>query len=658
MDELPITTYATISETEISRSMDYTREYFNEPHTFCVDGEAYEECVQSLRAEVHSICAGTYKEDDLSEHPSSAPHPQDQWTELYHQLVAVLNTEGEVSDRSLDVFYTNTLGMQSPDYMGLNLVTLGFAKSVRIMKMAAKWAFKVQHKMMTRMGKQPVERNGQNAAYLADDQVKESEKLRRLSHLAIQSFARCESQALIAQTTPHQREHLVYKDGILHHAGRLTGLHEFKVKDLDFHLVPDACDFQELTPIILPRSPLLFAYVMYIHEFITPHAGVEIVLAEVLKRFYIVGAKRFVISKVRNDCVKCRILAKKTVELEMAKIHPAKLELAPVFYNVQMDIAYGPFRCQAFKKTRSIKSIYALVIVCVLTGATNILVLEGIETQDVIAALERHSARYGYPAEIFVDAGSQLVALEKSKVMLRDANTFLYESRGTTVTVSCPKAHESRGKVERKIQAIRDTLKRMDVNCYDPVSAITWETIFAKVANALDNLPIVLGDSSNTSDLAREVLTPNRLKMGRNNNRSIEGSIEFTSSALPTDILNRNRKITAAFLKLIMERAHHLISGWKWKKTDNRQPVSGDIVLFRFSDNQALREEEQWRLGRVIDTTPTRVKIMYPGKSDRLQVPKTKFLERSHRDVVILASENDPDLNSEAYYKKIIAQDE
>ena len=146
--------------------------------------------------------------------------------------------------------------------------------------------------------------------------------------------------------------------------------------------------------------------------------------------------------------------------------------------------------------------------------------------------------------------------------------------------------------------------------------------------------------------------------MGRNNNRSIEGSIEFTSAALPTDILNRNRKITAAFLKLIMERAHNLISSWKWKKTDDRQPASGDIVLFRFSDNQALREEEQWRLGRVIDTTPTRVKIMYPGKSDRLQVPKTKFLERSQRDVVILASENDPDLNSEAYYKKIIAQDE
>ena len=129
---------------------------------------------------------------------------------------------------------------------------------------------------------------------------------------------------------------------------------------------------------------------------------------------------------------------------------------------------------------------------------------------------------------------------------------------------------------------------------------------------------------------------------------------------MPTAILNRNRKLTAAFLKLIMERAHHLINSWrsKWKKSDNRQPISGDVVLFRFSDNEALKEEEQWRLGRVIDSTPTRVKIMYPGKSERLQIPKSKFVDRSHRDVVILASENDPDLNSEAYYKQIIAPKE
>ena len=199
-------------------------------------------------------------------------------------------------------------------------------------------------------------------------------------------------------------------------------------------------------------------------------------------------------------------------------------------------------------------------------------------------------------------------------------------------------------------------MKRMDVNVYDPVSTIMWETIFAKVANALDDLPIATGNASNNSDIGREIITPNRLKVGRNNNRSLEGSVEFTSTALPTDILNRNRKVTCAFLKLIMQRVHQLITSWKgdWKKSDERLPISGDIVLFKFSDTESLRESEQWRLGRVISVTDTRCKVMYPSKTDRLQIPKSKFVERSHRDVVIIVSETDPDLNSNEYFDKII----
>ena len=56
----------------------------------------------------------------------------------------------------------------------------------------------------------------------------------------------------------------------------------------------------------------------------------------------------------------------------------------------------------------------ALVIVCIMTGATNILALEGLETVDVIQALERHASRHGIPAVIFVDNGTQLKTLNLS----------------------------------------------------------------------------------------------------------------------------------------------------------------------------------------------------------------------------------------------------
>ena len=565
----------------------------------------------------------------------------------------ILRAEDKIANQALESYHLNMTKWEYSDYKGVDLIKLGFPRAMKVMRLILTFALNFYYKVSNEKNL----KKNTDAEYI-NSGVSCANRLRHLNHLALQVFARCESQSFIANTTPHQREEFIYKGGILYYSGRLENTQEFKAKDLDFDLVPDSWEFQGLVPILLAKSPLLFAYAMYVHNVVVPHAGNETVLLEIMKKFYIVGNKRYIITKIRNDCTKCRIMAKKTVELEMAKIHPAKLDVAPVFYNVQMDIAYGPFNCQAFKKTRSIKTIYGLVIVCILTGATNILVLEGIETQDIVSALERHGTRYGYPAEVFVDSGSQLGAIDQAEATLRDANTFLYNSRGTIVTVSCPKAHESRGKVERKIQAIRETLKKLDINCYDPVSAIMWETIFAKVANALDNLPMAIGDDSARSDLAREILTPNRLKLGRNNNRSLEGSIEFTTTALPSDILNRNRRITAGFLKLIMDRAHQLIYSWrgKWNKSDDRIPVVDDIVLFRFSDNESLREQEQWKLGRVVSTTPTRSRIMYPAKSQRLEIPKMKFLERSHRDVVILAGEDDPDLNSEEYFQQIISK--
>ena len=38
--------------------------------------------------------------------------------------------------------------------------------------------------------------------------------------------------------------------------------------------------------------------------------------------------------------------------------------------------------------------------------------LEGIETQDAVAALERHSCRYGVPSFVYVDNGTQLKTLQ------------------------------------------------------------------------------------------------------------------------------------------------------------------------------------------------------------------------------------------------------
>ncbi len=73
--------------------------------------------------------------------------------------------------------------------------------------------------------------------------------------------------------------------------------------------------------------------------------------------------------------------------------------------------------------------IYALVIVCLLNGATNIMDLEGIETQD------RHSNRYGVPSFVYVDNGTQLKALQYAKFSIRDLDAMVQDNLGMKIIV-------------------------------------------------------------------------------------------------------------------------------------------------------------------------------------------------------------------------------
>ena len=88
---------------------------------------------------------------------------------------------------------------------------------------------------------------------------------------------------------------------------------------------------------------------------------------------------------------------------------------------------------------------------------------------------------------------------------------------------SIAKSHEERGRVERCNRAIRELLEKLGIQTNAPLSTLQWETLFAKIASMLDDLPIARGDKSNVTNLGYDILTANRLKLGRNNNRALEG---------------------------------------------------------------------------------------------------------------------------------------
>ena len=180
------------------------------------------------------------------------------------------------------------------------------------------------------------------------------------------------------------------------------------------------------------------------------------------------------------------------VGLELADIHPARTTIAPPFYAVQMDIAMG-FKARPTNDSRKSFTAHALVIVCLLTSATSILEIDGLTTQTVVMALERHASRYGMPAHIFVDSGTQLEKLSDTHFSLRDVNGWESQGRRFTVTVATPKAHEQQGRVEAKVKVVRNLLQALSDTVEQVNTLLGWETLFARIADQIDNLPYPVG---------------------------------------------------------------------------------------------------------------------------------------------------------------------
>ena len=57
-------------------------------------------------------------------------------------------------------------------------------------------------------------------------------------------------------------------------------------------------------------------------------------------------------------------------------------------------------------------------------------------------------------------------------------------------------SHEERGRVDRTIRTIWGTLTKIGTSDHTSMTVLQWETLFSKVVNPLDNLPIAKGNTT------------------------------------------------------------------------------------------------------------------------------------------------------------------
>ena len=172
--------------------------------------------------------------------------------------------------------------------------------------------------------------------------------------------------------------------------------------------------------------------------------------------------------------------------------------------------------------------------------------------------------------------------------------------------------------------------------------------------NALDNVPIAKGNNTATGYLGLEIITANRIKLGRNNFRSLGGDgIQIDLSPDAAQILENNRLIYNCWYQLYIDNVHQLlVRPSKWEKT-GRLPQINDIVLFTFTDSGYSKKAVVWKLGQVVASTARSTSISYVSKPTITGPSPLAIIRRNPRDVSVIYAADEFHINTPEHYAQV-----
>ena len=431
------------------------------------------------------------------------------------------------------------------------------------------------------------------------------------------------------------------KDGILYYSSRILDGQE--IDDVE-NVMDDLEPLSFVRPMADRYSPVAYAIMVHSHQQLSRHRNSAATLLQSRAVAYIIKG-RDLADEIREACIYCRRYKAKLLETEMSKVHPARLTIAPAFFRCQVDM-FGPYDALCEHNCRAVVSVWGLIFKDPASHAIAVYACPKSDTGEIIRAYTRHAFRYGHPAKLFIDGGSQLVkACKEMQISWTDLTTTLNSTYGVGVEheICPPLAHNQHGMVERSVLEI----KRLFHQVFKGVrlDIFAYETAFQFCANELNSLPICLGSrTDNLSSL--DLITPNRLLLGRNNRRAPVGygRIE-TQRFRQIEHLDSMQK---SWWKVWKDEklADYIPKPAKWQNT-TRTPEVDDIVIFLRRDKESTLGDTLWRIGRIVkllrsksDDVAYNVVIQYKNHTQS----QFRETERNVRSIAILYREGDLEL--------------
>ena len=186
------------------------------------------------------------------------------------------------------------------------------------------------------------------------------------------------------------------------------------------------------------------------------------------------------------------------------------------------------------------------------------------------------------------------------------------------------------------------------------MSLLQWETLGQQISNTINNLPIGLGNKCENLENS-DLLTPNRLLLGRNNNRCPTAPLVLSSDV--KKIVQTNEEIFSVWFKSwLVSYVPTLVPQPKWFET-NKSISVGDVVLFSKSDKEF---ENLYQYGIIKSTYPSKdgiirsVDVEYQNATENTK----RVTKRGVRELIVIHPVDELRLSRELHDLAVEAENE
>jgi hypothetical protein len=363
-----------------------------------------------------------------------------------------------------------------------------------------------------------------------------------------------------------------------------------------------AVSVDQKNPILLPRhSRLTELIIQDCHDSLF-HAGGQLILSVLNRRFWIIGAKD-AIRHQNKKCVVCTRHRGATATQIMGDLPTARVNPARAFVKCGVDYA-GPFTLRAIPgRSKVTFKGYLALFVCLTTRAVHLEIVSSLSTDAFLAALKRFTARRGKSSDIYSDCGTNFVGASKElKELLALVNSNPHQQRvsshlaneGIRFHFNPPSAPHFGGLWEAGVKSVKHHLHRVVGN-----TRLTFEemtTLMAQIEACLNSRPLT-PISTDPNDLC--ALTPGHFLIGE------------SLTAIPEPDITELKANRLSRWQLVQQLYQHFWRRWSGEylsRLQQRPKWLRHRADIRVNDMVIIKDERfpplKWKLGRVMEIQP------------------------------------------------------